>query len=80
MQYLDKELSDEVGLLHGDKHVSLLQIDSMIFMGVVKHSQSSQNSDFAVFILFLLIYVIKHSQITQRKKLEISLQHLKKEK
>ena len=32
-QYLKKELSDEVDFLHLDKHESLLQIDSMIFMG-----------------------------------------------
>ena len=37
-----------VDLLHADKHESLLQIDSMILMGMVKHSQSSQNSEFAM--------------------------------
>ena len=42
MQYLKKELSDEVDFLHADKHESLLQIDIMILMGVVKHSQSFQ--------------------------------------
>ena len=49
LQYLKKELSDEVDFLHADKHESLLQIDSMILMGMVKHSQSSQNSKFAMF-------------------------------
>ena len=44
LQYLKKELSDEVDFLHADKHESLLQIDSMIFVGMVKHSQSFQNS------------------------------------
>ena len=44
LQYLKKELSDEVDFLHTDKHESLVQIDSMILMGIVKHSQSSQNS------------------------------------
>ena len=48
LQYLKKELSDEVGFLHADKHESLLQIDSMILMGMVKHSQSSQSSKFAM--------------------------------
>ena len=42
LQYLKKELSDEVDFLHVDKHESLLQIDSMILIGMVKHSQSSQ--------------------------------------
>ena len=44
MQYLKKEVSDEVDFLHADKHESLLQIDTMILIGIVKHSQSSQNS------------------------------------
>ena len=44
LQYLQKELSNEVDFLHADKHESLLQIDGMIFVGMVKHSQSSQNS------------------------------------
>ena len=48
MQYLKKELSDEVNFLRADKHESLLQIDSMILMGIVKHSKSSQNSKFAM--------------------------------
>ena len=33
LQYLMKELSNEVVFLHTDKHESLLQIDSMILMG-----------------------------------------------
>ena len=33
LQYLKKELSDEVDFLHADKHESLLQIDTMILMG-----------------------------------------------
>ena len=37
-----KKISDEVDLLHADKHESLLQIDTMFLMGMVKHSQSSQ--------------------------------------
>ena len=53
LQYLKKELSDEVDFLHADKHESLLQIDSMILMGMVKHSQSSQNSKVAMFLWYL---------------------------
>ena len=37
LQYLKKEVSDEVDFLHEDKHESLLQVD-MILMGMVKHS------------------------------------------
>ena len=33
MQYLEKEVSDEVDILHADKHESFLKIDSMIFEG-----------------------------------------------
>ena len=53
LQYLKKELSDEVDFLHADKHEILLQIDSMILMGIVKHSQSSQNSKFAMSLQYL---------------------------
>ena len=48
LEYLKKELNDEVDFLHADKHESLLQIDNMILMGIVKHSQSSQNSRFVM--------------------------------
>ena len=33
LQYLMKEVSNEVDFLHADKHESFLQIDSMIFYG-----------------------------------------------
>ena len=50
LQYLKKEVSDEeaIDFLHADKHESLLQIDTMILMGMIKHSQSSQNGKFAM--------------------------------
>ena len=41
-------MSDEVNFLHADKHESLLQIDAMILMGMVKHSYSSQKSKFVM--------------------------------
>ena len=53
MQYLKKEVSDEVDFLHADKHESLLQIDNMILMGIVKHSQSSQNSKLTMSLQYL---------------------------
>ena len=46
LEYLKNKVIDEVDFLHTEKHESLLQIDSMILMGMVKHSQSSQNSKF----------------------------------
>ena len=36
-----------------DKHESLLQTDSMVLMGMIKHSQSSQNSEFAMPLQYL---------------------------
>ena len=53
LQYLKKEASDEVDFLHADKHESFLQIDTMIFEGMVKDSQSSQNCKFAMSLQYL---------------------------
>ena len=39
--------------MHAGKHESLLQIDSMILMGMVKHSQSFQKSKFAMSLQYL---------------------------
>ena len=39
--------------LHANNGESLLQIDSMVLMGMVKHSQSSQNSKFAMSLQYL---------------------------
>ena len=44
LQYLKKEVSNEIDFLHADKHESLLQIDTMTLIGIVKHSQSFQKS------------------------------------
>ena len=48
LHYLKKELSNEVDFLHADKYESFLQNDNMILMGMVKHSQGSQNSKFTI--------------------------------
>ena len=53
LQCLKKELSDENDFLHADKHESLLQIDSMILIVMVKHSQSFQNRMFAMSLQYL---------------------------
>ena len=37
-------MSDEIDFLHADMHKSLLQIDTMTLIGILKHSQSSQNT------------------------------------
>ena len=41
-------MSHVFDFLHIDNHKSLLQIDTMILMGMIKLSQISQNSKFAV--------------------------------
>ena len=41
LQYIKKDVSDEVNFLHADKHESFLQIDTVILNGMVKSSQSS---------------------------------------
>ena len=51
LQYLRKEGGNEVVFLHIDKHESLLQIDAMILMGMIKHSQNFQNSKIAISLL-----------------------------
>ena len=50
LQYLKNEVSDEVDFLHADKGESSLQIDTMFLMWIVKHSRSSQNCKFAIFL------------------------------
>ena len=53
MKYLKKEVSDKVDFLYVDKHESLLQIDTMILMGMVKHFQISENSKFGMSLQYL---------------------------
>ena len=50
LEYLKKELSDEVDILHPGKNESLQQIDSM---GMINNFQSSQNSKFAMSLQYL---------------------------
>ena len=53
MQYLRKEVINEVDFLHEGRHGNFLQIDAIILMGMVKHFQSSQNSKFAMSLQYL---------------------------
>ena len=47
-------MSDEVDFLQANEHESSLKIDTMIFMGVVNHSQSPQNSKFTMSLQYLI--------------------------
>ena len=68
LQYLRKEVRDEVDFLHVHKHQSFLQVDfNILGMNV-----------FYKVILSLLMGRMKHSQSTQSDKFSISLHYLKK--
>ena len=41
-------MKDEVDFLHADNHEILLKIDTIFLIGMVKHSQSSQNGKFVM--------------------------------
>ena len=69
LQYLKREVIDEVDFLHADKHQSFLPVDFNTLL--IKCSYKV--------ILSLLMGMIKHSQSTQSNKFVISLQYLKKE-
>ena len=64
LQYLKKEVRDEIDFLHSDKHQSFLQVDFNTLSIKV----------FYKVIVSLLMSTIKHSQSTQIKKLAIALQ------
>ena len=53
LQYLKKEVSEEVDFLHADNYESLLQVDTIILMGMAKYSQSSQNRKFTMSLQYL---------------------------
>ena len=53
LQYLKKEVNDEVDFWYAGKYENLLQIDTMILMEMVKHFQSSQNSKFIMSVQYL---------------------------
>ena len=68
LQYLKKEVRDEVNFLHADKHQRFLQVDFNTLGIKVSYKV----------ILSLLMGMIKYSQSTQSNKFAISLQYLKK--
>ena len=69
LQYLKKEIRDEVDSLHADKHQSFLQVNVNTLGIKVSYKV----------ILSLLISMIKHSQSIQSNKFARSLQYLKNE-
>ena len=69
LQYLKKEVRDEVNFLHADKHESFLQVDFNTLD--IKVSCNV--------ILSLSMAMIKYSQSSESNKLTIYLQYFKKE-
>ena len=69
LQYLKKEVRDEVDFYHVDKHQGFLQVAFNTLGIKIPHKM----------ILSLLMGMIKHSQSTESNKFAISLQCLKKE-
>ena len=53
LQYLTKDVSDEVTFLHAEKHKGLLKIDTMILMEIARHSHNSQTSKFSMPLQYL---------------------------
>ena len=74
LEHVKKEVSNTVDFLHADKHESLLHIDTMILMEMVKYSQSSENSKFAISLQYLkkevrdeidFLHEVKHQSFLQ---------------
>ena len=69
LQYLQKQVRDEVEFLPADKYQSFLQV----------YFNTLGIKVFYKLILSILMGMIKHSKSTQINKFAISLQYLKKE-
>ena len=48
---------EEVDFLHDEEHEGFLQINTMVLIGMVKDSQSSQNTKFAMSLQYLKLKV-----------------------
>ena len=66
LYHISKKKLDEVYFLHADKHLSFLQVDFvtlgiqispkvmlLLFIGMIKHSQSTQSNKFAIPLQYL---------------------------
>ena len=66
IQYLKNEVRDEIDFLHADEYQSFLQVDFNtlgikvsyrlilpLFMGMIKHSQSTQSNRFVISLQYL---------------------------
>ena len=57
LQHIKKDVSDAFDFLHAGKHEIFLQIDTLLWfsIGMVKHSQSSENSKLAMSLQYLKV-------------------------
>ena len=74
LQYLKKDVSDEIGFLLVYKHEGFLKIDTMTLMAIFKHSQSSKNSKFAMTLQYLKKEVSDESDFLHADKHQRFLQ------
>ena len=74
LQYLKKEVNDEVDFWYAGKYENLLQIDTMILMEMVKHLQSSQNSKFTMSVQYLKKEVRDEVDFLHAEKYQSGLQ------
>ena len=72
MQYLKEEVRDEILFLYADMHESLLQIDTMTVIGIVKHSQSSQNSKVTMSLQYIKKEVSLHMNIKSFLQVDVN--------
>ena len=61
LQYLKKEVNDEVDLLHADNKENLLQIDTMILMGMTMIFNTLDTKVSYKVIISLLMSMMEHS-------------------
>ena len=72
LQYLKKEVSDEIDFLRTDKHESLLQIDTMTLIGIVKRSQNFQNSKVTMSLQYIKREVRKGVHFSLQMNIKVS--------
>ena len=53
MQYLQKNLGNEIDFLPVDKHESFLQVDGIMLDVVARHTQSTKSKKFAISLQYL---------------------------
>ena len=53
LQYLKKDVRDEVYFLHADKHQSFYKVALSILMEVIRHAQSIQHRKLVIFLQYI---------------------------